>query len=357
MVLAVIVLAAVYALKGSNQTQTEVIKIGAILPLTGNSAELGESSKNALELALADLKNTEYKYQIIFEDDGNFDSTLAASAISKLANIDKVDAVVTMSSGTGNVVSPIANTNKIIHFACASDPNVAQGQFNFINVTSPSEEVKTLIAELQRRGYKRLGLFNLNQQGVIAMTDELKRQIANTDIKIVTEQKFNIDTTDFRSAILNAQQAKPDIYLINLFSPGLENFAKQLKELKIATPITSVEAFEYTDQMGLFEGDWYVNVADAAPWFASEYKDKFGKDYKICAPNIYDALNLIVTAYEKVGQNMAGKPNASDVVAQLLQIQNYNGALGNVSINQSHIVDSAAVVRMIKNGAPVTIPE
>jgi branched-chain amino acid transport system substrate-binding protein len=332
-----------------------VIKIGAILPLTGNSADLGEASQNALKLALADLKGTKYKYEVVFEDDGNFDSSLAASAINKLISADGVKAVVTVSSGTGNVVSPIATANKLIHFSCASDPNVAQGPYNFIDWTPPSEEVKLLVTELEKKGYKRIGLFDMNQQGTIAMIDEFKKQIVGTGIQVVTDQTFDPATTDFRSMIVNAEQAKPDIYFLNLFSPGLENLAKQLKEMNVKTPITSVEAFEYTDQTSLFEGDWYIQGADAAPWFAAEYKDAYGKDYKMCAPNIYDAFNLIVKGYETAGQGGGIMPNIDSVVGQILQIKNYNGALGNVSVGSDHIVDSQAVVRMIENGQPVTI--
>jgi len=350
-VLVVVVVMVSYALKSNTPAQAQVIKVGAILPLTGDSASLGESGKNALELAMADLKGTKYQYQIIYEDIGNFDSSLTASAMNKLANIDNVNAVITLSSGTGNVIAPIANNDKVIQFSCASDLHIAQGEYNFLDVTPPSEETKLLVAELEKKGYKRLGLFYTNQQGMLAMMDETRKQIQGTDIQIVADQKVDPGTTDFRSMILMAQQAKPDIYILNLLSPGLENLAKQMKELKITTPVTAVEAFEYTDQMNLFEGDWYVQQADALPWFTAEYQSEYGKVYKVCAPNFYDSFNLLAAAYEKAGQNAS----QDNVVNQLLQIQNYNGALGTVSIGADHIAASKAALRMIKDGQPVTI--
>lgn len=326
------------------------IKIGAILPLTGESADIGEGLKKTLELALADLKGAEREYQLVFEDAGNFNSAKAVSAMNKLVGVDKVSGVITLSSGIGNAILPIADSNKVVTFVCASDPRIANGKFVFINATPPEEEVKTLISELNRRGHKRLGLFDMNQEGIAAIVGELKRQIQGTGIEIVSEQKFDPSTTDFRSMIVVSERAKPDIYLLNLLPPGLDNLAKQLRELKVQAPVTSVEMFEYTNQPKLFEGDWYIQAADGAAWFVQEYQEKFGQGYKICAPNLYDSFNFIVQALER---KQGGE--ADELVGELLKIKNHSGALGVVNIEENHIVNSKAVVRTIKEGKPVTI--
>src|SRR5579885_1515614 len=173
---AVVVIGLIWWGASRNNAQGGTIKIGAILPLTGDSAELGEAARNSLQLALADLKGTKHTYQLVIEDDGNFDSSLAASAMTKLSSVDRVAAVISLSSGTGNVVAPIATQNKMIHFACASDPAIAQGEYNFVDFTPPSEEVKLLVSELQKKGYERIGLFDMNQQGTIAEVNDFKNQ-------------------------------------------------------------------------------------------------------------------------------------------------------------------------------------
>jgi len=50
----------------SKNTNKPIIKIGATLPLTGDVAMLGQNSKKAIELALRDLGNTKYSYEVVY---------------------------------------------------------------------------------------------------------------------------------------------------------------------------------------------------------------------------------------------------------------------------------------------------
>jgi branched-chain amino acid transport system substrate-binding protein len=245
----------------------------------------------------------------------------------------------------------------VIHFGIASDPNVAKGEFNFIHWTPPSAENEALVRELQKRNIKRIGIFEVKQQGIAAIMEDLRNKIKGTDIQIVSDQAFSAGEKDFRSLILNMKKDNPEIILFETFSPELEILAKQIKEAGIKTPLTATEAFEYTDQINLFEGEWYVQAADATENFASAYKAKFGSEYKLGAPNVYDSFNLIVAAYEKIGKNSASKPDTTSIVNALTHIKDFNGALENLSIDSDGVVWSKAVARMIKDGKPVTITQ
>ncbi|MBI3638387.1 ABC transporter substrate-binding protein [Candidatus Wolfebacteria bacterium] len=333
----------------------KTVKIGVIAPLTGDLAFIGEGFRDAALLAKDDLKNTKYNYELIFEDD-QIDPIKTVSAVNKLMSVDKVDAVITISSGPGNAVAPIAEQNKIIHFATASDQTIAKGDYNFIHWTPPSEEVKVLVDELKRRGIKKLGVFELNQQGIAAMMTELRERIKGTEIEIVTDQKFNFKERDFKSLISKAKSSGAEIYLLNAFSPELEILAKQIKELGITTPLTAIESFEITEKMDLFEGQWYVNAADATGEFTSKFKEKTGKMPTIGTANGYDMINLIATAYENY-DSLLSKPNHEQIVKELYKIKDYKGALGNLNMGPEGIVISKAVVRMIKDGKPVTISQ
>lgn len=65
----------IYSLKTSeipNKAEKPTIRIGATLPLTGNMANVGISSKNSIAMTLDKWKgkNTKYNYEVVFEDDG-----------------------------------------------------------------------------------------------------------------------------------------------------------------------------------------------------------------------------------------------------------------------------------------------
>lgn len=322
------------------------------MPLSGDVAFLGEGVRDAMVLAKENLVDTRYNYELIFEDDQS-DSKVAASAANKLISVDKVDALATFGSSTGNVVAPIAEANKIVHVGIASDPNVAKGSYNFIHWTPPSEENKVFIAELQRQDLTKIGIFMSNQPGAAAVINDLKKQLERTNIQITTEQVFNVGETDFNSIIAKAKNSESQIYLLLAFSPELEILARQVREAGITTPFTSIEAFDLTEQLDLFEGDWYVNAADAAGEFKEKYITKTGNNPTLGSPNAYDIFNLIVTSAEAAGGYQ--KPTPTEIANQLLGVIDFNGALGALSIDEDGIVQSNAVIRVIKDGQPVTV--
>lgn len=333
-----------------------IVKIGASLPLTGGAGFIGQGMRDAIELAEEKLpKNTKYEYQMIYEDD-KLDSKEASTVVQKLISIDNVDVIISATSGPGNVIAPIAEQNKILHMSTASDGNIAKKQYNFIHWTTPEEEAKTFVAELQRRNIKTIAILETNQQGILATSQAVKEELKGTDIKAVYESYFNFGEKDFKTLLTKAKEQNPDIYLFESFSPEIEAITKQARELGIIN-ITSIEAFEFSEQPELFEGLWYVNPADSTEEFNNLFKAKYGKNPGLAAANGYDEFNLIVMAYENAGKNLGAneKPTTQQISDELLKIKNFKGALGNLNVLPNRIVDSKAVVRMIKDGKPVTI--
>lgn len=336
-------------------TEGRVIKIGVIAPLTGNVAFLGEGIRNAAMMAASELaarSDSPLKYEVIVEDD-SFDVKKTASAANKLINIDHVSAVVTIASAAGNVVNPIAEQAKVVHFGIASDPNVANGDYNFIHWTPPYEETKVFVPELVKRGYSKVAIFGAKIQGVTAVIDSFKKDISSTSVKIVSEQIFDFGTTDFRTLLAKAKAANPDIYMLEAFSPEMEIIVKQMKDAGITTPITSIESFEQSDHPEVYEGLWYVNAADATGAFNDSYMKMYNKSPSLGGGNAYDIIHLIATAAEKIGSNES--LTSQEIAKQLYTIKDVQGALGNLSIDPDGFVASKAVVRMIKDGKPVTI--
>ncbi len=331
-----------------------IITIGAILPLTGNLAFLGEAYRDAINLALKDIpSDTRYAYRVIFEDDG-FDPKRAASAALKLINIDKVEILFSFGSPAGNAVSPIAETHKIPHInGIASDTHVASGTYNFVHWTPPYEEARVLIEELQKRGISRLGILETNQPGTVAVGDAVRAELAKTSITLVATERFAPGTRDFRSIIGKMKNVGAQMFLLEASSPELEILAKQMRELGITEPFTSIEGFEFTEEPALFEGMWYVNAADPTSEFSSRFMAEYGQVPKLGAPNGYDAVNLVVATVEQIGEKK--NPSASEIIAKLNRVKDFPGAVGRLTVDKEGLILSKATVRMIQDGKPVTL--
>lgn len=329
--------------------QGNIIKIGVTAPLTGDLAFMGEGFKNSILLAQKDIEKnfgkTNHEYEIVFQDD-SFDPVRGASAAHKLINTDKVNAIVSFGSSVGNAVSPIAEEAHVPHInAIASDPHVAIGDYNFVHWTPPVGEAKLLLEQFNKKGIKTAVIFEQNQAGVIAVTEAIRKYAGEYGVNVLATEKFNGDEKDFRTLIAEAKPMKADIYILEAMSPSLEILAKQLRDSGSKTPVTSIETFEYTEQMSMFEGDWYVYALDPTTVFTEDYKTTYGKNPQVGSPNGYDIVNFIVMASEK----------GDSIKEGLYSIQNYSGAVGKVSIDKDGMVVSEPTLRMIKDGKPITV--
>lgn len=345
-----------------NKTASEkpTILIGATLPLTGPVAVLGQSSQKAIELAEENLNktNTKYNYKVVFEDDA-FNPTTAATVVNKLISVDKVDALFSFGSPVGNAVSPIAEQNKIPHVNFfASDSNVANGDYNFLHYTPPYMDAKLFVKELNKKGIKKLVFFQIDgNAGATAIMQAFEKEIAGTDIKVLAVKEFAPGTRDFRTLVSQVKDLHPDIYVLQSSSPELETVYKQLRDMGVKEPVTSMETFEFADNLTPFNGSWYINSADAQKWFVDSYTTRYNEAPKFGAANAYDGLNIVAKAVESIGDGKT-VPTKDQIKDAIKNIQSFDGAMGKgLKFDENGQLVSGSVVRMIKDGKPVTIAE
>ena len=92
--LAIVVIFGVITLITHTKTSknTTKIKIGVIVPLSGEGAQFGEEIKNGIEIALKQ-NNLRDRFEIIYED-GKIDPKTSLSAYQKLSSLDKVNIII-----------------------------------------------------------------------------------------------------------------------------------------------------------------------------------------------------------------------------------------------------------------------
>lgn len=90
------------------------IKIGAMIPLTGDFAMWGDLFKNSFQFALDEAKNqvAGRPIQLIVADEGGYDVTAALAAAKKLAESDKVDVMMAPFFG-GSTLAVTPYTSKL----------------------------------------------------------------------------------------------------------------------------------------------------------------------------------------------------------------------------------------------------
>lgn len=333
----------------------QTVKIGIILPLSGNNANMGQWQMDALKLVKKELetRQTKHKYEFVVEDD-QLQGRLTAEALNKLINVDKVAGLMTLFSTAGNVAAPRAQQSKVIHFCVGSDAKIAKGEWNFLHWTPPAQEAELFVKFLQAKGYKRIALLCLRQQGVMAINEELKKQMAAANIELVDETFFNPGERDFRIILARINEKKPDLFVPLAFSPELQIILRQRKQAGLECDVSSLEVFDLLEdaEKKMVEGSYFVSNGAATGDFVQKLNTVGVKEAMTGTPFTYDSINLMIDALEQCPE-----PNKdrSPALAYLNNIKDRPSAVGNITMGSEGIIQSPAALYQIVGDKSVMV--
>jgi branched-chain amino acid transport system substrate-binding protein len=326
-----------------------VIKIGVILPLSGNMSDIGIAEKGAVQVAVADANknpDNKYRYIAIFED-SMLNLPKTASITNKLISVDHADALISWGADVVNVVGGIAKPNKIVHFGISADARGADGEYNFINWTMPEHSAIKMAELIRDKGFNNVALISFNQSGALAATESLSDKL--NAMKIKNEiHKFNGDIRDFHIDIKKMQSKGADLYVLRMFEPQIGIFIKQLREAGVSAPITGIESFGWINDKSIIEGAWFVDVADQDNDITRRIKEHNKSDVNYGLGLHYDDVMLLVKAFESASDK-------TGVAAWIVKIKEYDGSVGRLTQDMHGIFHSAPSVKQIKNGKAVVV--
>ena len=358
----VLILLLVVFVFSCNQLRKEnnEIKIGVILPLTGDAASYGESMKNGLEVALSELNQDDFKsnqIKLIYED-SEAKAAKAVSAINKLINADKVIAVIgPLTSSEVLSVAPIAEKAKIVLISpTASSPTITNaGDYIFRNLTSDIYDGIAIAQYASNKlNYKKIAIAYLNNDFGIGLREAFKREANNLGMTITQEQAFKQDAIDFKTQVVLIKKSESDALFI-VGGKEMGRFLKQASELKMNLPILSVGVFEDPDIIKLageaVEDAYYTfrtydpnSENEEIKNFVNSYKSKFSKEPDLYASLSYDALNILAFALLKQNEKN------SNLKEELYKIKDFPGVTGMTTIDANGDVNKPMGIKTVKNG-------
>ncbi len=333
----------------------ELIKVGVILPLTGNQSNIGEDVRNALSMKQDTVKThqTKYDYQILFEDGQNL-PRVSVEAFHKLVNIDEVKLIMTLYSGPGVPVSVIANNKGILHIGCAFSNDVARGYLNFNNFSRPEHSAQKLLDYLNAAGYKNVAIISQQQAGTNALEDAFSKKAMEACITLVAKEKFAPSERDFRVPLLRIRQAQPDVLLIHAFDPEASIIRRQMAQMGFNPPICAMGHWGAITQ-NTFDGIPYIE-ANGNETFSKSFKERFGHYPSYFAAYLTDSLSMFIDACESFPSTSI--PSATYIANWLENVKDYQGVMGNLScINHWFDSPPAIVIQTLESRHTVSLEE
>ncbi len=333
------------------------IKVGVYGDLTGGTASFGQSTKNGVDLAAAEINAAGgingRKVVLIIEDDQG-KSEQAKTVVQKLISQDKVSAVLGEVASTNSLAAaPVAQEAKVPMITPSStNPKVTLtgdyiSRVCFIDPFQGSVMAKFSANTLKAKTAAIFGDFNSDYSK--GLTEFFKSEFTKLGGKIVIEKTYAQNDQDFKSQLTAIRDAKPDVIYIPGYYGEVGIISRQARELGMTMPLLGGDGWDSPDLFKLggasLKNSYISNhysVDDPSPAiqkFVAAYKGKFNVAPDAIAALAYDSMNILADSIKR-----AGGTDSTKLKDAINSTKNFAGVTGSITLNQNRDAVKPAVV-------------
>ena len=261
----------------------EALRVGFIVPLSGDLAEFGEAIRNAVILASETDPRVMEAMTPVFED-SRYDSRAALTSLQKLRTADRVHAVYVFGGPMSDSLAPVAEQAGMPMFSTEYDVRYTRGRryvMRFAN--NAADYARALLGELRRRGAETFGIIKVENQYHNTLSHALLEQLESSETGDLISDVMPGES-DFRATLARLASRRYDALGVYL-TPGMQNvFMKQLRSSGIRMQLFGSDSFESREENrgveDVVEGALYANSAVSAA-FVERYRLRFGRASQI----------------------------------------------------------------------------
>lgn len=342
----------------------EIVRIGAIQPLTGPQAHLGKDNENGTRMAIDDanakgvtIGGKKIRFELVSEDD-QADPKTATIVAQKLVDA-KVNGIIGhLNSGTTIPASKIYFDAGIVQISpSATNPKYTEQGFKTAFRVMPNDVQQGKVLgdyAFARLGAKKIAIIDDRTAYGQGVADQFEKAAKAAGAEIVAREFTTDKSTDFM-AILTAVKSKgPDL----LFFGGMDAqggpMIKQFKSLGLNAKFLTADGGSTPEFIKLAGGSAegaYSSLPglplDQMPGgkaFGSRFTAKYGQ-IQLYAPYCYDAVGVMIAAMQK-----ADSTDPAKYLPALAAIS-HEGVTARVAFDQNgDIKDGAITLYQVKDG-------
>jgi len=334
-------------LNSCNQKKEELIKIGAILPLTGNLSYLGEEERNVLLLledSISKINNFKIKFLI---EDSKSNAKDGISAYKKL-NMQGVKYYITSLTIVAKSIGPLIDKNDQIQFVLSIDPYITKEYNNTFRIYYDiAQEMKLTAQYLSNKNAKNVASLYINTpESEIAINDILKKRLAKKGIKMIQKETYDFNSSSVKNQLLKLKSKNPDYITTIDFGYMYPIILKEAEEIQMRRKILGGLGMMTAPKIDskllagitFFCSTFVINPNDDYIKFDNMYRKKFGKRTTFDGVYLFDATNILIDLIK------GGESNK-------IINKSYNGISGKIKIDstKSSIID-IAIAKYLEDG-------
>ena len=324
-----------------------VIKIGAILPLTGSQADMGEAAKAGMYKAIdeKDKSSLHYDYQFVFEDNQAKLASMPAIA-NKMIMQDNVDAIGVITSPMARIIAPIADQHQtlIYTFSIEEEKYERFGKYTFIQGISTEAIADKLIHLFRNDKLENISVFTENIGVLGSLSAYLDKKLSQIGIKYEINT-FNPGERDFRIALEKSKNKGFTNFFEVGFPPERDIIIKQMGEAGISNQNIYSFSLDLGKSSVAYDGMKTVSYNQGTVDFIKSIQQKYNIDNVYGSAAFYDFVSIVIEACEnlyKEGQ----KNSAEKITAYIHNKKQYQCASGECLVNPNGFILNQPIVRM-----------
>lgn len=359
--LIILAMIAYFNFQGSFRGQSaKVVRVSALLNLTGPAARFDAIKKQALDLAVERLKTQRPDLDMIVNiaDAGGAPDTTVAAARKALN--DGAAYILTGTSPAALTVAGLARgrTPAVVQIANAANPVFGPprpGEYRFW--PDWNQEAQVVAAQLRAEGIRSVVVIYSADPYSEALQSSLASLVKVAPEIVIRSQQYDpAATPDFRPLLLRALDEGVGALVVFGLPPGIKALMGQLADIKWSKPViggvnTNLTIEEY-DKVGLQCGLWVVeteamkgvlSAGSEAELFRTAYQKAYGLQPPFHALYLADALYFIATA-----NSASEMGSAKSTIDKASAVRIFDGPSGTIRIGEDGVLALNLSIRKIR---------
>ena len=346
----VVILSTVHA-----QSESPVIKLGMVAPLSGDFAPYGVHVRKGIELAQFELETKGISTKLIAED-GCLPMQVR-SALTKLTSLDKIAALVGSYCVIGMLASEsILESTKTVGFQTSGGTKEILGASDYLFTTSAktTDEALALADHVYNKlGLRRAAVLYLTSQWGEELNQAFSARFKTLGGTITGVTSNPIGQSSFRSELVKLRSGDPEALVIVHLASTLGTVIKEAREVGHKGRLLATadgeeqsvinQARKSAEGLLLLSPEPNTETKEMKK-FRDQFVVHFGHEPHPLSRHSYDATYLTTTALKEC------KMNHQCAKDKLYQTMNYKGASGTFSINTDGGTNRSFIVKIVRDG-------
>jgi branched-chain amino acid transport system substrate-binding protein len=360
---AVVVLLCVAALViAVRSKKPQDVRIGAVLPLTGDLAIYGQKMKRGIDLAISQANaqgGVKGRHiQVHYEDDQG-DPKTSIAATQKLITVDGVKVIIGGAiSATALPCIPIIDRSHVVLFSpAATSPSLSGASKYFFRNWPPDTYDGTAMGEFAAKSLrlKQVAVLYVNNEWGVAISKIFTDTFQADGGRVTITESYEPNATDFRTQLTKIAARRPEAIYIPGYLKELITILRQKQELRITAKVLSAYGF-YDPQIlqqdgGVAEGAIFTapaydpdNQDPGVTSFVTAFHKAYGDKPDIWAAQAYDAARIVLSALQT---GASTGPEIRDVIAK---VKGFDGVTGRTSFDANGDVQKPLRFLTVRSG-------